>query len=129
MACRTNWGWEFGCGVRDWGYAKDYVVAMWKMLQVDVAGDYVVGTGESHRVTDFLQLAFDARWIEWRDYVVVDSRCIRPTEVEHLVADATQARNLLDWKPTTSFEGLVEIMMDHDLQLAREAIKAGATAH
>ncbi len=104
---------------RDWGFAGDYVEAMWLMLQQPEPDDYVVGTGESHSVREFLDLAFAMLDLDWREYVEIDPRYFRPTEVEHLCANPRKAREVLGWRPRVSFEGLVKMMVEHDLHLAR----------
>ncbi len=104
---------------RDWGYAGDYVEAMWLMLQQDRPEDYVIATGESHSVQEFLELAFERVGLDWREYVETDPRYLRPAEVDLLVGDASKAREQLGWTPATSFERLVEIMVDADWELAR----------
>ncbi len=101
---------------RDWGYAGDYVRAMWLMLQQDAPEDYVVGTGETHSVGELAEAAFARAGLDWREFVVVDQALIRPAEVDFLVADATKARTKLGWAPTVSFEGLVAMMVDADLK-------------
>lgn len=105
---------------RDWGYAKDYVSAMWSMLQRDKPDDYIVATGESHTIRDFLSIAFGHLGLDWQQYVEVDPRFLRPAEVELLVGDATKAREVLGWTPTTSFQKLVEIMLEADLACAQQ---------
>ena len=101
---------------RDWGYAKDYVEAMWLMLQQDTPDDYVIATGESWSVRDFLHEAATLVGIKWQDYVEIDKRYFRPTEVDLLVGDATKAREKLGWKPKVSFSELVRLMMKADLE-------------
>ncbi len=101
---------------RDWGYAKDYVDAMWLMLQQDTPDDYVIATGESWSVRDFLTAAAALVGINWKDIVEIDKRYFRPTEVDLLVGDATKAREKLGWKPKVSFSELVRIMMKADLE-------------
>lgn len=101
---------------RDWGYAPDYVAAMWKMLQVDAPGDFVVGTGEAHSVREFLDEAFGYLNLDWHDYVKIDPRYFRPTEVDFLQADPTLARKVLGWEPRVFFKDLVRIMVDADLE-------------
>ncbi len=101
---------------RDWGYAGDYVRAMWLMLQQDAPDDFVVGTGETHSVGELAEAAFTRAGLDWREFVVVDRALIRPAEVDLLVADATKARTKLGWAPTVSFEGLVAMMVDADLK-------------
>lgn len=105
---------------RDWGYAGDYVRAMWLMLQQEKPDDYVVATGEAHSVRDFLEEAFGYLGLNYRDYVVVDPQFIRPAEVDYLVGDATKAREVLGWEPIVSFPELVRMMVDADLALLSE---------
>jgi len=101
---------------RDWGYAKDYVQAMWLMLQQDQPDDYVVATGETHSVEEFLELAFGRVNLNWRDYVEFDPRYLRPAEVELLIGDPTKAKTQLKWEPSVTFQQLVELMVDSDLE-------------
>ncbi len=101
---------------RDWGYAKDYVEAMWLMLQQDQADDYVIATGETWSVKQFLEMAFGLVDLNWNDYVEIDPRYYRPAEVELLIGDSTKARKALGWKPKTSFSELVRIMVRADLE-------------
>ena len=101
---------------RDWGFAGDYVKAMWLMLQQDEPDDYVVATGVSHSVKEFAALAFDAVGLNWEDYVVVDDRYLRPAEVFDLQGDASKARTKLRWTPDTSFEDLVRMMVASDVE-------------
>lgn len=103
---------------RDWGYAPEYVDAMWRMLQQPTPHDYVIATGEVHSVREFADLAFGMVGLQWTDYVEVDSRYLRPTEVDVLCGDATKARERLNWSPTISFEGLVRRMLAADLSAA-----------
>ncbi|HZD55893.1 MAG TPA: GDP-mannose 4,6-dehydratase, partial [Anaerolineales bacterium] len=103
---------------RDWGYAPDYVAAMWKMLQCDQAGDFVIGTGESHSVREFLDEAFGYAGLDWGQYVRIDERYFRPTEVDYLQADYSHAKQALGWEPRVLFKDLVRIMVDADLELA-----------
>ena len=105
---------------RDWGYAGDYVDAMWRMLQHSEPGDFVVATGESHSVRDFLDLAASHCGVDWSRHVEMDPRYLRPTEVDHLLGDATKARSVLGWKPEVSFQQLVNMMVEHDLEQARQ---------
>jgi GDPmannose 4,6-dehydratase len=100
---------------RDWGYAGDYVKAMWLMLQQDEPDDYVVGTGETHSVRELCQVAFDRLDLDWEKYVVVDPKFIRPAEVDLLVSDPSKARRELGWEPEVSFKALIEMMVDSDL--------------
>jgi len=104
---------------RDWGYAGDYVEAMWLMLQQGEPDDYVIATGESHSVKEFLELAFDYVGLDWRRYVEQDARYFRPTEVEYLEGDASKAKAKLGWEPKVRFDELVRMMVDHDTELAR----------
>lgn len=101
---------------RDWGYAKDYVKAMWLMLQQEEADDYVVATGETHSVREFLELAFKCVDLDWHDYVEFDDRYLRPAEVDLLIGDPTKAQQKLDWHPTVTFEELVALMVEADLK-------------
>ena len=101
---------------RDWGYAKDYVQAMWLMLQQDEPDDYVVATGETHEVREFLDLAFGHVNLNWQDYVAFDERYLRPTEVDLLIGDPSKAKTKLGWEPTVTFEELVRLMVEADLQ-------------
>jgi len=100
---------------RDWGYAKDYVEAMWMMLQQDEPDDYVVATGENYSVRDFLDRAFSLVGLDWHDYVEFDARYLRPAEVDSLLGDPSKARQRLGWKPRTSFDELVKIMVEADI--------------
>jgi GDPmannose 4,6-dehydratase len=110
---------------RDWGFAGDYVRAMWLMLQQEKPDDYVIGTGETHTVEEFVKIAFDHVGIDWRKHVVVDPAFIRPAEVDLLLADPTRSRRVLGWKPEVSFEGLVKMMVDSDLALFRQQAPHG----
>ncbi|MBF2065485.1 MAG: GDP-mannose 4,6-dehydratase [Calothrix sp. C42_A2020_038] len=101
---------------RDWGYAKDYVRAMWLMLQKDAPDDYVIATGETHTVREFLERAFGYVNLNWENYVEFDERYLRPAEVDLLIGDSTKARQQLGWEPSVTFEGLVELMVEADLQ-------------
>lgn len=110
---------------RDWGFAGDYVEAMWLMLQQDEADDYVIATGTARTVRDFLDAAFGLLNLDWRTYVAVDPRHLRPTEVHHLQGHCDKARRVLGWEPRVSFEQLVEMMVASDLQLARREAAGG----
>jgi GDPmannose 4,6-dehydratase len=101
---------------RDWGYAADYVDAMWRMLQQPTAQDYVIGTGVCHTVRDLVETAFGHVGLDWREYVVTDPRFIRPAEVDLLVADPSKAKAELGWTPTVDFAGLIAMMVDADLE-------------
>jgi GDPmannose 4,6-dehydratase len=107
---------------RDWGFAGDYVDAMWRMLQQPEAGEYVVSTGETHSIRDLLDTAFATVGIDdWDSYVEQDERFFRPAEVDHLVGDSSRAREILGWKPTVDFTGLVTMMVEADLQRLADA--------
>lgn len=101
---------------RDWGYAKDYVRAMWLMLQQETPDDYVVATGETHAISEFLDLAFSYVNLDWHDYVEFDARYLRPAEVELLIGDPAKAKQKLDWEPSVTFEQLVYLMVEADLK-------------
>ena len=100
---------------RDWGFAGDYVKAMWAMLQQDTPDDYVVSTGETHSVREFCEIAFDQVGLDWNDFVVVDEAFFRPAEVDLLIGDPAKANDVLGWKAETSFDQLVRTMVDADL--------------
>lgn len=102
---------------RDWGYAPEYIEGMWNILQQDTPDDYVLGTGESHSVREFLDEAFAYVNLDWKDYVKIDPHYYRPTEVDYLLADASKAKRLLGWEPKVKFHELVKIMVDADLEL------------
>jgi GDPmannose 4,6-dehydratase len=102
---------------RDWGYAPDYVRAMWLMLQQDEPNDFVVATGRTHTVQRLCELAFDAAGLDWKNHVTLDERFLRPAEVDLLVGDASTARSQLGWEPSVSFEEMVEIMVNADIEL------------
>jgi len=103
---------------RDWGYSPDYVEAMWLMMQQDEPDDYVVATGESHSIREFLDIAFDEIGIaNWESYVIQDPRYMRPSEVDHLIGDAKKAKECLNWSPKTSFDELVRKMVRNDIQV------------
>jgi GDPmannose 4,6-dehydratase len=110
---------------RDWGYAKDYVEAMWLMLQAKDPDDFVIASGETHSVREFLDEAFGQLGIDWKPHVKTDERHLRPSEVDLLLGDATLAREKLGWKPKTSFRELVRLMIESDLVLAEEEKRAG----
>ena len=106
---------------RDWGYAGDYVQAMWRMLQQSEPEDFVIGTGVMHSVEDVARVAFAAAGLNWKDHVVVDKSLLRPAEVEHLCADTRKARRLLGWKPEVGFDALIEMMVRSDLERQPDA--------
>lgn len=107
---------------RDWGFAGDYVKAMWLMLQQAEPDDYVIATGESHSVRDFLELAFGHVGLNWKDYVVVDPKFLRPAEVDFLMGDPSKAKRKLGWRPEVTFEGLVRMMVDSDLERVKRGL-------
>jgi GDPmannose 4,6-dehydratase len=114
--------------MRDWGYAPDYVEAMWLMLQQDTPDDYVVATGESHSVREFVEIAFSCIGINnWNDYVHQDPKYFRPAEVEYLRGDYTKAKNKLNWQPKTDFKTLVEKMVANDIRLIGNEIRSQST--
>jgi GDPmannose 4,6-dehydratase len=104
---------------RDWGYAGDYVKGMWKMLQHNEPDDWVLATGETHTVKDFLQTAFSLLNLDWKDYILTSEKYLRPNEVEYLLGDYSKAKEHLDWNPETSFKELVEKMINADIELAK----------
>jgi GDPmannose 4,6-dehydratase len=114
---------------RDWGHASDYVRAMWLMLQQSAPDDYVIATGESHSVRDFLDLAATFAGVDWQKFVEVDPRYLRPTEVDFLQGDASKAQRTLGWRAEISFEELVKSMVEHDLELARQEKTLLAAGH
>ena len=102
---------------RDWGYAPEYVEAMWMMLQQDRPADYVIATGESHSVREFAQIAFEHAGLDWEKYVEVDERYFRPSEVDHLMGDSSKALKELGWEPKTKFDQLARLMVDADIKI------------
>ena len=104
---------------RDWGYAKEYVEAMWLMLQQDQPDDFVIATGRTHSVREFLEEAFASQGLHWADYVEIDPRYYRPNEVDVLLGDASKAKRVLGWAPTTTFPELVRLMVDADIALVQ----------
>jgi GDPmannose 4,6-dehydratase len=104
---------------RDWGYAGDYVEVMWLMLQHDKPGDYVIASGETHSVREFVEEAFALLDLEWERYVEIDERYFRPTEVDLLLGSPSKAKSMLGWEPKVSFKQLVKMMVEHDMRLAR----------
>jgi GDPmannose 4,6-dehydratase len=107
---------------RDWGFAGDYVEAMWLILQQPKPDDYVIATGKTHSVKEFLQEAFDYAKLDWKKYVVIDKRYFRPTEVDSLLGDSSKARRVLKWKPKVNFKQLVRMMVDSDMQTVHQTI-------
>jgi GDPmannose 4,6-dehydratase len=110
---------------REWGFAGDYVRAMWAMLQRDTPEDYVIATGLSHSVRDLVEAAFTHVGLDWQDYVRTSSALLRPAEVEHLIGDSSKARSDFGWKPSIDFSGLVQMMVDTDLERVKGGITAG----
>lgn len=108
---------------RDWGFAGDYVMAMWLMLQQEKPGTYVIATGKSHSVKQFVETAFAHVNLDWHEYVKTDPKLVRPAEVDHLMGDASLAKKELKWEPTVDFRGLVQMMVDADLERLREKKK------
>ena len=113
---------------RDWGYAPDYVEAMWLMLQQDNPDDYVIGTGEAYSVREFIEASFARVNLDWNDYVEIDPRYFRPAEVDFLLADPSKARRVLGWEPKVTFHELVGIMVDADLHDVQTRLRGGAEA-
>jgi GDPmannose 4,6-dehydratase len=109
---------------RDWGYARDYVEAMWMMMSADEPDDYVIATGETHSVREFLEKTFSYLDLDWKQYVEIDPSYFRPAEVDLLVGDASKARRKLGWEPKVDFDELVKLMVDHDLELAKREAAA-----
>ncbi len=107
---------------RDWGYAADYVRAMWLMLQQDEPGDFVVSTGETHEVRELCRLAFEAVGLDWEEHVVIDERFLRPAEVDLLVGEPAKAHEVLGWKPDVDFPGLVQMMVKADMDMVRKTL-------
>jgi GDPmannose 4,6-dehydratase len=110
---------------RDWGFAGDYVRAMWMMLQQGEPDDYVLATGKTHSIRELLEAAFGAAGLDWQKYVEVDPKFIRPAEVDCLCGDATKAREKLGWEPEVTFEELIKMMVEADM----EAVRAGANGN
>jgi GDPmannose 4,6-dehydratase len=109
---------------RDWGYALDYVRAMWLMLQQGTPDDYVVATGESHSVRELVETAFAQVGLDWQKYVFQDPALIRPAEVDHLVGDSSKARRVLGWKPEVTFSELIRIMVEADLEKEKRLLQS-----
>ncbi|HWK12233.1 MAG TPA: GDP-mannose 4,6-dehydratase [Vicinamibacterales bacterium] len=113
---------------RDWGFAGDYVRAMWLMLQQPEADDFVVATGISHSVRELVEVAFGCAGLDWQQYVKLDPALVRPAEVDHLIGDATKAQRILGWKPQVDFRGLISMMVDADLERLRASTPIAARA-
>lgn len=107
---------------RDWGFAGDYVEAMWMMLQTEVPTDYVIATGETHTVQEMLELAFDRLQLDWKKHVKIDPKYYRPTEVDLLIGDASKAKKELGWQPKVKFQELIAMMVDADLAAEKEKL-------
>jgi GDPmannose 4,6-dehydratase len=105
---------------RDWGYALDYVRAMWLMLQQSEPDDYVIATGETHAIRELCEAAFGHVDLDWQEYVKQDERFMRPAEVDLLVGDASKAGRVLGWEPHTTFQGLIQLMVEADLELLKK---------
>ena len=114
---------------RDWGFAGDYVEAMWLMLQQDKPDDYVVATGEAHSVREFVEEVFGLLEMDWQDYVVIDTPYVRPSEVDYLLGDSPKARKKLGWEPKVSFQGLVEMMVESDMEIAHREMTLREAGH
>jgi GDPmannose 4,6-dehydratase len=114
---------------RDWGFAGDYVEAMWRMLQQDEPGDFVIATGEAYTVREFLELAFGIVDLDWKNFVAFDQRYMRPTEVDFLQGDSTHARTVLGWEPKMRFPELVRLMVESDLELAKQDATLHGAGH
>jgi GDPmannose 4,6-dehydratase len=114
---------------RDWGYARDYVEAMWLIMNAEEPDDYVVATGETHSVREFLQQSFGYLDLDWEKYVEIDPRYFRPAEVDWLLGDASKVRQKLGWEPKVTFAELVKLMTDHDLELAKQEAEAREMKH
>lgn len=108
---------------RDWGYAPEYVEAMWRMMQLEKPDDFVVATGEAHTVREFVETAFEYAGLDWKKYVEIDQRYFRPTEVDILQGDITKARRMLGWEPKTTFHNLVKLMVDADINLLKDLLE------
>jgi GDPmannose 4,6-dehydratase len=113
---------------RDWGYAGDYVRMMWMMLQQDKPDDYVICSGETHSVEELVQIAFDYAGLDWKKFIKIDQRFVRPAEVDLLIGDAAKAREKLGWETRVTFEEMIRMMVDNDLKMVQEEIDAGIRA-
>ncbi len=105
---------------RDWGFAGDYVEAMWLMLQQEKPDDYVISTGKTYSVREWVELCFRQVGLDWKQYVKMDERYLRPAEVDLLLGDSSKAQQVLGWKPKVNLEALAKMMMDHDMRLAEQ---------
>ena len=105
---------------RDWGYAKEYVEAMWLMLQQDKPDDYVIATNETHSIREFLEVTFEHAGMDWKKYVEIDERYYRPAEVDILIGDYSKAKKQLGWEPKTRFKDLAKLMVDADIKLLKD---------
>ncbi len=114
---------------RDWGFAGDYVEAMWLMLQADQPDDFVVATGEAYSVREFCEKTFSQLGLDWKEFVEFDPRYLRPAEVDYLLGDPTKANQTLGWKPRVSFDELVKMMVDHDLEMAQREVTLRDAGH
>jgi GDPmannose 4,6-dehydratase len=111
---------------RDWGYAREYVEAMWLMLQQPEPNDFVIATGETHSVRECIEVAFGAIGLDWEAHVETDPRFFRPAEVDELIGDSSKARRLLGWEPKTRFKALIELMVEADLRLLHDQLAGRA---
>jgi GDPmannose 4,6-dehydratase len=114
---------------RDWGYTPEYVDAMWRMLQLDAPDDFVVATGETHSVREFLETAFHYAGLDWQKYVEIDPKYFRPTEVDYLQGDASKAQRVLGWRPAVTFHELVKLMVDADVKLLEDQLSGHLARH
>lgn len=114
---------------RDWGYAKEYVEAMWLMLQQDKPEDYVIATNETHTIKEFLEVAFGHVKLDWKKYVEIDKKYFRPAEVDLLIGDYTKAKKNLGWSPKTTFEALAKLMVDEDIKELKESMSGDVKSH
>lgn len=114
---------------RDWGYTPEYVDAMWRMMQLDSPDDFIVATGETHSVREFLETAFAYASLDWEKYVEIDPRYFRPVEVDHLQGDASKAERILGWRPKVKFHDLVKLMVDSDTQLLEDQLSGHLARH
>lgn len=113
---------------RDWGFAGEYVEAMWQMLQQDEPDDYVIASGVAHSVADLVRIAFNCAGLEWQDFVKIDDSLLRPAEVDHLIGDSSKASQKISWQPKVSFPELIAMMVDHDIHRLRKGLPLYASA-